>query len=939
VTAPTLVGVEQLLAEDEFGRVVELTFSEAMDPWFSTRVSGFSAPGDDGATQLPQLVTQPSPDRLRLRFGTPIVPGVDQVSTFDLVDAHGNAFPSGPQAVVAGSTVANAYANPPEVRTVEGVGGDEVVVETVQALDPESAEDPAHWTLTIDGAPIDLSGETFTYDLASRTLTFGLPADTTNGLGFDLVPNGPLDVDGEAFAVAANGTVAGDATAPTVVGALQNRTTDPTGRTVDVTFSEDVEESGAEVPGHWSAAGGPSVTSATRLADERVVRLVLDAPAVPGDVTLGVSSVADPAGNVVQPAAGIAVQSDDTTAPTMTAAAGTGNEGLDNDTLAVTFDDLMVPADVTDPGAWAVQSPVGTPLDTTGASVVWDAATRTATLTFDAGNGIDFQVGDSFRVELVGVRDLGGNTLGGAAFTGDVDVERDLPTIDSIFVLDPPGEEFVAVLFDEPVAEPDVFVGAELFDSQGQSLGTALSVSRVVNVPRGIALEFAQPVQAGSDVLDLRGVVDVAGNPAFPVSGAAIASQDFASLDLDAPACLATAVSGERNDSLTFTFDRLPSRIGLLDPANYSIELFTSLVEQTLTAASVEYDGDRTVTLTLEGGLSLDAQSDYVLRARNLQTAQGIPVPSAASALVTVGGDLTAPDLAVGRVTVDAQDPRRVRADFSEAMDPTTMGQPSNYLIGVENPTAVQVLGPRTVALDFVSAVSVGATLEVTANDLAGNGAAMTRVIGAPDAVGPALVTAEAVAVPGVGGDFLRLTFDEPLTISSATDTANFTLTVDGTVLDLSTVAIDYRSVGNELRVPLPEGVEFDVNGTVAVRAENLTDMAGNPLAAPIDVGATLTGDAQPPSFEAAGIDLRAGALGQVVLVRFDEAIDATALATPGTYSTSGGAIGAEVEVIDPRTVRVVLSNAPGADETLEVTGLRDLAGNPSGTLAIDPVE
>ena len=103
------------------------------------------------------------------------------------------------------------------------------------------------------------------YDLPTATLTVDFDLDLVNGDTVDIQALGIAEIDGELFGDSIQVTAAGDATVPTAQTFVQNRNLDPTGMTVDVTFSEDVEQTSAENTANWSVSGGPSVVSATRL--------------------------------------------------------------------------------------------------------------------------------------------------------------------------------------------------------------------------------------------------------------------------------------------------------------------------------------------------------------------------------------------------------------------------------------------------------------------------------------------------------------------------------------------------------------------------------------------------------------------------------------------------------------------------------------------------
>lgn len=934
LVAPTLVSTEQVLGADEFGRAVELTFDEALDPHFSIKLVNFST----GVLIFPSSVEQVAPERVRLTFLDPVVPGIDNIAVAGVVDAHGNAFPSSSHPVVAGSTVVNAYAGSPELRSVPGVGGDQLVIVTSQALDPESAEDPANWTLSIDGSPVDISGQFLSYELLAKTLTVPVPVDSVNGTGFDLTPVAPIDVDGEPFAATFSGFVGGDEAAPMVASVIQNRDADESGVLVDVTFDEDVELASAETAGNYGFSGGISVLAAKRLGDESVVRLTLDQTVVPGEFTVAVNGVLDPAGNAMAPVVGLAVASTDLDAPAITGAVGQGVEGLDNDLLTLQFDDLLIESEVTDPLNWIVESPIGTSLDTSGASVVWNGPSRTATLTFDAGNDIDFQVGDDFRVSLVGVRDLGGNPILALAATGTPTVESDYPEVEAVFVKDAPADNVVVVVFDEPIAVPDSFVDALHLDEFGGVFGLPAATARVAGHPRVLELTFPDVVVAGAHQLNLTGVLDAAGNPFFGIQFETVAAQDFSEPTLDAGAVALSAVSGESNDLISVVFDVSPSTWGLFDLANYSLSL--GGVPQQLSGSSFSFDGDRTVTIELSGGLALQRGSTYTLEVDGLESAQGVALAFADSAVVIAGGDALAPDVAADRVRLDPSDPASsLIVEFDEAMDAVDLEAPASYAIGATAPTSVTRLGARTARLTFAGGVLVGDTLDVTAADLAGNVGAVSRLVTAADVGAPTILSATAESVPGFGGDRLHVVFDEPLTQSSATSASNFGLRINGSLVDIDGAVATYDSNSNTVTLQLPAGVDFDGAGTAEATAEGLIDLSGNAMPAPDSSSAALAGDADGPVFVAAFLERRESITGSVVVARFDEDVDPILVINPANYLVTGGQTVTAVESLGPDTFRLRLSGAMLPNHTVTAFGLENAAGIASVATSIDPVD
>jgi hypothetical protein len=100
------------------------------------------------------------------------------------------------------------------------------------------------------------------------------------------------------------------------------------------------------------------------------------------------------------------------------------------------------------------------------------------------------------------------------------------------------------------------------------------------------------------------------------------------------------------------------------------------------------------------------------------------------------------------------------------------------------------------------------------------------------------------------------------------------------------------------------------------------------------------SGDAVAPSFSSAFAHLWVDATGATVDVRFSEDIDYGFAATPGNWSTSGAATVTGAQVIGFDHVRLTLTEAMGATDTLSIgAGLVDWAGNAAGQLSIDPVD
>jgi hypothetical protein len=937
VTPPNLVSSEQVLAQDAYGRTLEFTFDEAMDPVFSVSLASFSMAAPDLAVN----VAQPTAGVLRVDFNNPVVPGVDTVLLTGLMDAHGNSFADQVVNITARTTVANGFASPPELVTVEGLGGDHVDVVFTQAIDPDDADDWTHWTLEAPtGVAVDLSLTTLDYDLLSRSLSIDLPADYATGDAFLFGPavgNPPKDVDGEDYALTHNGVISGDALAPSIVSVRQNRTIDPTGRTFDVQFSEHVEQVTSETTGNWSVTGGASVTSAARRPRLDKVRLTLDLLALPGQETLGVLDVQDLAGNAMGLSAGNAIESTDVVAPTVAAAVASALEGLQNDTLVVTFDDDMLAAEVEDESSWTFESPVGNAVDVSLESASYDALSRSATLTFASGALIDLQRGDDFAISLAGMRDLGGNAVDPTPATGDVLAETRLPEVISAWV-ETAFTNRLNVRFSEPMTWLDDLVGSTAYtlrDSGGAFKGLPTAVATHGDL-MGVQLEFPFAIATASDTLDVSGPTDRAGNALFTTLDVATEAQDPAAPAL-VPGSVLTTVSGESNDSISVTFDRRPSPWGLFDPSHWSVMDGPTPVD--VSGARITWDGDLNATLELDGpsGPDLTTGTAYDVGVQGLSSAQGVAMAGTSSDSAAATGDVSAPDLPAGRARLDAQDEAfSLLIEMDEALDSTEAADRFNVDLNPTVADSVTVLGRRTVRATFLGGVTTADTVRVTYEDLAGNMLQRTRAVAAVDVSGPLVTSVQGVSVSGRGGDFVEVVFDVPVQPGSGLAKGNYTVT-NGSPVSLAGATLKIESGTNTVRILLADDQELDPSTNVVVTVANVANQAGLPISPPANLGGPVVGDTTPPDFADAFVNLRQDTLGAVVDVRFDEDVDAAFVTDTAQWTVSGGQAVTAVEWIDDDVVRLTLSAPLSGGQTLQLNQLPDRAGNTSGAISIPP--
>jgi len=933
--APLLVSAIQRLGEDEFGRVIEFTFNEAMSPVFATQGTQYTP----GFPAFAQTVEQVTPETLRVTFGQPVVPGLSAVAMLSVRDAHGNIYSGGLSAITAGSTEVNGYAVDPTIETLSGVGNDRLIVVTDQALVPSRAELAASWSLEVDGNAVDLAGANLSYDLFEKTLTVVLDSDHLNGLDFELTPAAVLDVDGQAFAAAFTGTIAGETVAPGIFAATQNRQVDPTGATLDIRFNEAVAEDQAEDVGNYTASHAATLLGAALQIDGVTVRLIFDAAIVPGIHTVAVAGVGDLAGNTIAAVGAQNLDSTDVDDPTAAQVAMRGFSGPDNDRVEVVFDDLMVAADVEATANWILESPVGTPLDPSFASIDYSDVSNTAVLTFDGGDGIALQYGSSFSASFGAMRDIAGNTIVAQPYLGTADVEALRPTIESVFVRSNPNQNQVWVRFDEALANfDDAFAQYQLRDANGLLLGTPSATPVLSNDGRGVRITFGQVVVAGVNEVDVMGLTDLAGNPMFPALARAVEAEDTAALDFEPAFTTATTVPGENNDIIVVRFDRRPSGFGVDDSSHFT--LLDGGTPVSLAGAAFAWDGNLELSIDLGATMSLATNAPYTLEFDGLVTAQGIAMVGAASLVVGADGDLAEPNLASGNARVYAASPTfGVVVDFDEAVDSLHAQDIFNYALEIFTPLSAEVVGPRSVRLLFPFPVNVSDFFEVIVRDLAGNQQYQASLLTAADVAGPLVTGVDGVIAPGFGGDRVRVRFHKPVLPSSATDLSNYAVLSNALPLSLVGGHATYASADNEVTLWLPVGSELAAGQTMQVQIGAVADHSGFTLSPTASVFGPVTGDTTAPSIQNAFAERRASATGLVVDVLFSEDVDPTLAQDVANWSVSGGQAVLTADALAGNVVRLSLATPLGASDVVTATDMADAAGNTAISLDFNPVD
>jgi hypothetical protein len=600
----------------------------------------------------------------------------------------------------------------------------------------------------------------------------------------------------------------------------------------------------------------------------------------------------------------------------------------------------MYESDAEDVANWTVESPVGSALDLTNATIVYRNAGHVATLTFAAGTGIDLQNAASFSVDLATMRDIGGNAIASATITGAVEGEQTLPSVSSVWVESGAANE-LHVRFSEPCQYLDDIAGVSAYavrDNLGVLKGYPVDAIADADA-LGVWLQFGFACTAGSDTLDVAGILDLAGNPLFPSNALAILGEDSNEVGLDIGVSTLTTVSGELNDVVEIVFDRIPSPWTLLDPSHYGVSTGGNPVD--LTYATFAYDGNLTVTITFDApdAPSLTTGTVYDVTVNGVQSAQGVDMGSTSTDSANANGDSTAPTLPIGKCKLDAANPTTaVLIELDEAVDPSDATNTALIdLNGTTNPDTAELLGYRTVRATFSGGVIAGDVINVTIRDLAGNAGVLSRAVTSADSNGPLIVSVSGTAVAGSGGDFITVLYNKQVELGSALSASNYAVTNGGVAVDVSDATMTWNSSTLVATIWLGDGHNLHPGLALNVQAADIYDHSGLVMNPPANIFGVVGGDALDPSFSSAFANYHVDATGTVVDVLFSEDVDATFAGDAANWTASGGQSVDTVEVMTSRWYRLTLSAALGSGDTLSVSGLPDLAGNTSGPISVQP--
>jgi hypothetical protein len=723
---------------------------------------------------------------------------------------------------------------------------------------------------------------------------------------------------------------------------VQDRTVDPSGRTVRMSFGVPLWAATATDSDHYVASGRQKVET-IRLASPSSVILEFDQLVIPGETTFEIAGLLTSDGTPVPPVAGVSLASTDTVGPTVTAAAATAVENARNDVITVRFDDDMIPAEVIDSANLRFEHPIGTAISLEKTARSYDASKRELTVVCnDASAAIDLHFGVDWRLSLEGARDLGGNALAAVTLSGAVVGDGKPPVVVAATqntTVDPSGST-VDVAFSEQVD----LARAQQILNYVQSNGGGRPAMSAVRSASGdsVRVTFASAVMPGVETLSVQGVADLASNAMAPDVAIAIRADDAIAPALASVAAITS--SGPGNDLLTVVFDEAVLPAGAQVLSNFTLESPIGTPVALGSDTQVHYDPQAfTTTLLLSSQVSplnLATGASFALTVRNVQDVAG-NVVAAVPYTGTVGGDAVAPRvLSQGVVQKTSLNPIGTTVDvaFDEVVDRVFAERGTSYALDIGQPAiwAVAVGRGDIVRVTFAMPVPAGSAVTVqNVKDLAGNtmAAAPMQVV-SEETVPPAVVAATATAVSGRQNDVLTVQFTEPVLPSDATSIGNYVLeSPPGTVLPLDGfTAVSYDVLTMTATVVLTSSatpVNLGYNNLFKVTVQNIRDVAGNVMPA---FGNTFTarvvGDSTKPTKVSAA---PAPTYSRILEVTFSEQLDPASVASATWVFSQPLQLtnpGATTLTSDGRTVRITTLTPNLAGYTVDCDGIRDLAGN-----------
>ncbi len=279
----TMGGTQAFVGDAGNPNTAVVVFPEAVDPVGSAVATNYANNAANAAS-----VTMLDPRTVRLTFAVaPVATDTLTIETAAATDLGGTPA-AGQISIALGAVDATAPTATLSATAVSGAGGDQIEVSYSEPVDTAAALIPANYSFTNGGFAVSLTGATVRWNSVNHSAVFTLPAGTELRFGAMLGATilNVSDVSGNALAVQPTAVaIAGDNVAPGFASsssAFVNWTESAAGTTIDVLFSEDVNEAFVENIFNWTTSGTTVVYTSQLVAPDRV-RLTTNAQPAAGE--------------------------------------------------------------------------------------------------------------------------------------------------------------------------------------------------------------------------------------------------------------------------------------------------------------------------------------------------------------------------------------------------------------------------------------------------------------------------------------------------------------------------------------------------------------------------------------------------------------------------------------------------------------------------------
>ena len=914
------------------GATLTLTYDEALDSASTPATSDFDVTAGSSAVTVNNVAVGGAAvtltlstavehgDRVTLDYSAPASGAIQDAAGNKAEDLVGQAVTNDTPDTTA-PTLSSATVN-----------GASLVLTYDEALDDTSTPPTSAFAVTVAGSARAVSSVAI--DGAAVTLTLSSPAGHGQQvtLSYTVPQNNPIRDESDNEAAALNGESVTNETPDTTAPALSSATVN--GAALTLTYDEALDDASTPATSAFDVTvAGSAVTVNNVAVSGATVTLTLSTAAGHGDsVSLSYtapqnSPIQDGAGNDAASLSGQSVTNNtaDTTAPTLSSAT------VDGVTLVLTYNEALDDTSPPPTSAFTV-TVAGSTRTVSSIAISGAAVTLTLATAVEHGDTVTLD----YTVPLsAAIQDEAGNdaaSLTGQSVTNNT-ADTTAPTLSSATV---DGATLV-LTYNEALDDTSTPAAGAFGVTVGSSDVTVNNVAisgAAVTLTLATAVEHGDTVTLDYGVPSSGAIRDEAGNDAASLTGQSVTNN---TADTAAPTLSSATVNGT---ALRLTYDEALD--GASTPATSAFTV--TVADSSVAVSSVAVNG-AAVTLTLSTAVEHGDRVtlDYTAPASGaIQDAAGNKAGDLAGQAVTNDTpDTTAP--ALSSATVNGA---TLTLTYDEDLDGASTPATSAFAVTVAGSTrAVSSVAISGAAVTLTLSSPVGHAEQVTLSyaapqsnpirDTSENGAdsltdeSVTNET--PDTTAPALSSAT------VNGATLTLTYDEALDDSSTPAASAFAVTVAGSSVTVSGVAIDGATVTLTLTTAAGQGDSVSLSYT-APQNNPIQDEAGNDAAALTDRSVTNnTADTTAPTLSSATVD------GATLVLTYNEVLDSAS--TPATsafdVTVDSSAVTVNNVAVSGATVTLTLSTAVehgdrvSLDYTAPSSGtIRDESGNDAVALS-----